>query len=776
MNRRWRAVDARSVRKAVIRVLVVLTLSLGLNYLVWRYLNTVNWSAWWIAVPLVLAETYSFIDSVLFGITMWRIRERGEPPSPPENATVDVFITTYNEPIDMVMTTARAAAAIRSPHTTWILDDGDRAEMRAAAEDEGMGYITRTEEWADRPRHAKAGNLNNALFLTSGEFLLILDADQIPDPTILQRTLGYFGDDRVALVQTPQYFVNVDESDPLGSQSPLFYGPIQQGKDGWNAAFFCGSNAVLRREALLQLGIAGYVHQVERAVRDALRAATAVLRSARRNSGRHGPEVTAALEEVLAFVGEARRELDRGDGISEITFRFQQRVDSVARTLVTGDLRAVQADLAEIHALQLEPDGPAAVVIDERALIELGDREWSPLGAITSVLALLAAVDVDLAHEAQPVMPMATISVTEDMATAMRLHSKGWRTVYHHEILAHGLAPEDLGSMLHQRLRWSQGTLQVLLKENPLTKRGLSVGQRLMYFATMWSYLSGFTAVVYLAAPMLYLFFGVRPVYSFGGGLIEHLVPYLLATQLLFLVIGHRIKTWRGQQYSLALFPLWIRACTTAVGNVFFGRSLGFVVTPKTRQVTGGFAWRLIRPQLLAMGLLVVAAVVGVVRLLLGVAPSLEGTVINLVWVAYDLVVLSVMIEAAHYSGPRQPQESTRDRHRDRRAGRRVGTPAVRPAHPDFRTQVPGRDARGGGQRTAPDRRRPARHQLHGLRRPGSPGGRPQDGPSGRRGPAHRPSHHAGEHHPAVDQPGPHPAAVRECRRRDAWLVTTRPP
>jgi cellulose synthase (UDP-forming) len=652
--------DPISVRKALIRILVVLTLSLGANYLLWRYLNTVNWSAWWIAVPLVLAETYSLIDSILFGVTMWRLKERGEPPPPPEGATVDVFITTYNEPIDLVMTTARAAAAIRHPHATWILDDGDRPEMRAAAEADGIGYITRTEDWADRPRHAKAGNLNNALFLTEGEFLLILDADQIPDPAILDRTLGYFRDHRVALVQTPQYFVNVDESDPLGSQAPLFYGPIQQGKDGWNAAFFCGSNAVLRREALLRLGVAGYVREVERAVRDALDAATTVLRSARRNADSHGPQMTEALGQVLEFVGQARRELDQGDPVSEITYRFQRRVDAVARTLIAGDLQAVQADLAEIQAMQSESDGQlAAVAIDERTLSELSGREWSPLGAIESVLALLAAVDVDLAHEAQPMMPMATISVTEDMATAMRLHAQGWRTVYHHEILAHGLAPEDLGSMLHQRLRWSQGTLQVLLKENPLTKRGLSVGQRLMYFATMWSYLSGFTAIIYLAAPMLYLFFGVRPVQSYGGDLIAHLVPYLITTQLLFLVVGHGIKTWRGQQYSLALFPLWIRACTTAIGNVFFGRSLGFVVTPKTKQASGGFAWRLIRPQLLAMALLVVAAIVGIVRMNLGLAPSVEGTWINVLWVAYDLIVLSVMIEAARYTGPRQPQENT---------------------------------------------------------------------------------------------------------------------
>jgi cellulose synthase (UDP-forming) len=193
-----------SLRKAAIRILVVLTLSLGLNYLIWRYLNTVNWAQWWIAVPLVLAETYSLIDSFLFGITMWRLRERGEPPAPPPDATVDVFITTYNEPIDLVMTTARAAAAIRYPHATWILDDGDRAEMREAAEAEGIGYITRTADWANRPRHAKAGNLNNALFLTEGEFMLILDADQIPVPEILDKTLGWFRDEQVALVQTPQ--------------------------------------------------------------------------------------------------------------------------------------------------------------------------------------------------------------------------------------------------------------------------------------------------------------------------------------------------------------------------------------------------------------------------------------------------------------------------------------------------------------------------------------------------------------------------------------------
>ncbi|MGK5173029.1 glycosyltransferase [Geodermatophilus sp. CPCC 205761] len=644
-------------RRTLLRVLIVLTLVSGTNYLVWRWLDSVNWNYWWIAVPLVLAETYSLIDAFLFGTTMWRLRERGEPP-PPVEATVDVFITTYNEPIDLVMATARAALAIDRPHRTWVLDDGARDELRQAAEAAGVGYLTRSTDWADRPRHAKAGNLNNALFATDGEFLLILDADQVPDPAILDRTLGYFRDPKVALVQTPQWFVNVDDSDPLGSQAPLFYGPIQQGKDGWNAAFFCGSNAVLRREALMQIGVVGYVREVGRAVRVALDAAGRVVREARRTAAEHSPAVVRALDEVDAAVGRARAELKQGEPLSEVTYRFQQRVDEAGRGVVAADAESLRADLAAIEALPIASDDElGAVIVDDVALQRLAARDWSPLGALESVKALVRAVDVDLVAEAQPVMPMATISVTEDMATAMRLHGAGWRTMYHHEVLARGLAPEDLSSMLHQRLRWSQGTLQVMLKENPLTQPGLSLGQRLMYFATMWSYLSGFAAVVYIAAPVLYLFFGIRPVQTFGGEFLARLLPYLIITQVLFSVVGYGIKTWRGQQYSLALFPLWIRACTTAVGNVFFGRSLGFVVTPKERQQGGGIPWRLIRPQVVAMVVLVAAAVVGLIRLGLGLAPTAQGTWVNLVWVVYDLVVLSVVIEAARYRGPVSVEE-----------------------------------------------------------------------------------------------------------------------
>jgi cellulose synthase (UDP-forming) len=645
-------------RRLAIRVLVTLTLLAGTNYVVWRWLASVNWSAWWISVPLVVAETYALTDTFLFGATMWRVKIRGDAPPPPRDATVDVLITTYNEPIELVAATARAALTIRHPHRTWILDDGSRPEMAAAAADLGVGYIERSEDWVDRPRHAKAGNLNNALFVTDGEYLLILDADQVPDPAILDRTLGWFEDPQVALVQTPQWFSNVTTSDPMGSQAPLFYGPIQQGKDGWNAAFFCGSNAVIRRDALMQLGVVGYVRETEGAVRDALRTATRVLGKARRAAARQDLAAVQPLDELRGAAAEARRKLQRGEPVAEVTFAFQTAVNAASKSVVSDDVAAMQADLAAIEGLPIEVDEELGdLVIDEDALARLAGREWSPLGSIESVGALVRAVDVDRGHEAQPVMPLATISVTEDMATCMRLHALGWRSVYHHEVLATGLAPEDLGTMLQQRLRWAQGTIQVMLRENPLAKRGLTIGQRLMYFATMWSYLSGFAALVFIAAPVFYLVFDVRPVEAYNVDFLWRFIPYMLLNQMTFFVVGYGVKTWRGHQYSLALFPLWIRACATAFANVVFGKPLGFVVTPKTRQGDAKFPWRLVAPQMTAVAILVLASVIGLIRLAVGSTDSVAGTLVNVVWVCYDLLLFSVLVQAGRYRPDDQLEE-----------------------------------------------------------------------------------------------------------------------
>ena len=642
-ERRERERDER--RLVLVRIAAVLTLVLGLNYIGWRWLFSLNWDHAWLAIPLIAAETYSLIDVSLFAMTVWRSRRRPRAPEAPVGLTVDVFIATYNEPVELVLATAEAALRIRYPHLTWILDDGNRPELRRAAELAGVGYLTRGESWDGRPRHAKAGNLNNAMMATEGEFILVLDADQVPEPEILDRTLGWFTDPQVAFVQTPQEFRNVPDADPLGSDAPLFYGPIQQGKDGWNAAFFCGSNAILRREALMHLAIARYVDEVERGVRTALRQAHAVLRRALVADDGTDPMLDAALSALEHAVRETREAVDRGEPVALATFRLQRAVDEIAGEIVSVQLAELAADLAEIGHYDV---ADLALFTPAEDVHRLATRDASPLAALAKVQELIRSIDVDMSGEAQPLMPLATISVTEDMATAMRLHAAGWKSVYHHEILAYGLAPEDLTTMLRQRLRWAQGTVQVMLRENPLLQRGLTLAQRLMYAGTMVSYLSGFATVVYFLAPAMFLIFGILPVDADVVDFMIRFVPFLVLNRVLFVLASRGVSTRRGRQYSVALFPVWIRATGTAVANVLFRRPLDFVVTPKTRQ--SGIPWRLLTWQIVAAAVLLLASAYGIVRVALGIGEPV-GTLVNLVWAGVDLAALAVLVRAVRYRG-----------------------------------------------------------------------------------------------------------------------------
>ena len=668
-----RARRRQGARLALVRLLIVANLLLGLNYLFWRYTDSIAWAFWPLALLLLAAETYSFIDAGLFGVTMWRWRRRIAPPLPRGDETVDVLVTCYNEPVELVRQTVRAAVAIRHPHHTWVLDDGESPAMRRMAYDEGAGYIVRSGEWQGRERHAKAGNLNNALFRTNGEFILIQDADQIPMPNILDQTLGYFRDPTVAFVQTPQWFRNVPPGDPFGSQAPLFYGPLQEGKDGWNAAFFCGSNAVLRREALFQAGLVNAARDhglhllrlLGRAGHE-LRAAESAVRGPAHSTERN------VIRDLRRAAVRARRAADRGAPEAAIAGRLETDLrDTVWRamaemeSLPDASHRAPRIDRSAFRA------DLRALVGDEVALRALGERRGSPVATLAA--ARLALLPAGAAH-AMAVMPIATISVTEDMATAMRIHALGWKSVYHPTVLATGLAPEDLGAALQQRLRWAQGTIQVFLRENPLLLPGLRPGQRLSYLATMWSYLSGFPTLVYLAAPALYLACGWTPIDAWSADFFWRLVPYLVVNQLLFLAVRWGLPTWRGQQYGVALFPVWIRAFFSAVRYVWAGKELSFLVTPKTRgrRQTARLIW----PQIGAILVLVAASIAGVVRLGLGLTDDAVPVTVNVLWALYDIAVLAVLLDALTYRPARAAKKAAA---RERVAAGRAVTERIAP-------------------------------------------------------------------------------------------------
>lgn len=212
---------------------------------------------------LYAAEAYTWLILVLgFVQTAWPLERPVArlPDDPAGWPSVDVYIPTYNEPLAVVKPTIFAAQSLDWPAdklNVYLLDDGRRPEFEAFARDAGIGYLTR-----DDNRHAKAGNINSALARTHGEYIAIFDCDHVPTRSFLQTTMGAFlRDPNCALVQTPHHFFSPDPFERnLGTfrrvpnEGSLFYGLVQAGNDLWNAAFFCGSCAVLKRGPLEAIG------------------------------------------------------------------------------------------------------------------------------------------------------------------------------------------------------------------------------------------------------------------------------------------------------------------------------------------------------------------------------------------------------------------------------------------------------------------------------------------------------------------------------------------
>jgi cellulose synthase (UDP-forming) len=264
--------SSASSSSTVTLTLMIVSLFSTLRYGVWRVMQT--WDGitsaghmhqWDTVVVLLLlsAEFYAFATLALgYFQTLRPLRRRPLPldGDPREWPTVDVFIPTFNEPLRLVRATVLGALALDYPADKLritVLDDGGRDEFRAFASKVGVGYIARA-----RHDHAKAGNINHALTLTGGEFIAIFDCDHVPTRSFLALTLGWLmRDARLGLVQTPHHFYSPDPFErnlgqfrKVPNEGALFHRLVQDGNDLWNASFFCGSCAVLRRAALDEIG------------------------------------------------------------------------------------------------------------------------------------------------------------------------------------------------------------------------------------------------------------------------------------------------------------------------------------------------------------------------------------------------------------------------------------------------------------------------------------------------------------------------------------------
>jgi len=465
----------------VVRAAMVTASVAGAAYLAWRLGWTLNPEAWGFSALLWAAEAFGWFSAVLFFFTVWR-PEHPDPPPAPRGLRVDVFVPTKGEPLWVLRRTLLAAQRIRYPHRTLVLDDAGRAEVRELAVGLGCVYLSRPTH-----EHGKAGNLNFGLQHSEAEFVAVLDADHVAMPEFLDRVLGYFCDERVAFVQTPQDFYNLEsyqhwvepQTGRAWHEQALFFRVIQPGKQHWNAAFYCGSPAVLRR---------------------------------------------SALEDVGGF---------------------------------------------------------------------------------------------------------ATETVTEDLHTSVRLHARGWKSVYHPEVLAYGLAPSTALPYRVQRLRWGRGAMQVLRIDNPLWRPGLTFPQRLTYLASMITWFEGWQKAILYLAPPVFFFTGWLPVRAVDWTFLAAFAAYHALSNVAFKLASRGYgMVLLTEHYNMARFATYVRATL----NLLTGRAT-FEVTPKGPG-DRGLAAETLLPQVAVLVANVVALAGFAVRAPFG-GTLATAYVVNAVWAAW---------------------------------------------------------------------------------------------------------------------------------------------
>jgi cellulose synthase (UDP-forming) len=240
-------------------------------YLQWRLTATVPWDEagarfWWPFACLLVEAACLFDGAILYLALAFQTdrsaeADRGEArlraSAPADLPPVDVFIATYNEPREVLEKTIIGCLALDWPNArVWVLDDGRRAWLRDYCAAKGAGYVTRPDNKA-----AKAGNINHALTVTDAPYVAVFDADFVPRRDFLMRTMGFFDDPKIGIVQVPHSFYNHDPMQAnlslrgaMPDDQRFFFESIMPGRDAWDAAFCCGSNSLTRRSLFDAIG------------------------------------------------------------------------------------------------------------------------------------------------------------------------------------------------------------------------------------------------------------------------------------------------------------------------------------------------------------------------------------------------------------------------------------------------------------------------------------------------------------------------------------------
>lgn len=546
----------------------VVTIMLGLWYLHYRWTDSLNMDALWFAIPLAFAETMMFIGTILVVINFWRIRDTKKKSAPETMSDVveatqrphyqdkpikiDIYIPVFNEDPELVRQTILAAKKVKTLPTWnvcyYLLDDSGNEAMAQMAAEENVPQVLRTSS-----KGRKAGAITHAMDETGGDFIVIIDSDTRLFPDILLNTMGYFRDDSVAWVQTPQWFCDLTEGQPLekswkerfgtfGARSAsffqklfgktevgydvfandpaMFFDVIQRRRNNYNASFCCGATSIHRTSALRRVAISRWVDRV------------------------------------------------------------------------------------------LEAE-------DRKQAIEAFDVEYI------------------------------SYHTSEDIYTSLLVHAhkqKKYQSVLHPNVESKMLSPLDLGTWATQRFRYAGGTIDLVTKEfGRFFKSGLSLGQKLMYFSTFWSYTGAIWLVILLFSPIIYMFTNIAPVQSYSMDFFIHLIPFLFFNQVALMIATWGINSNRGGQFFIAIFPIVLKA----FWDVARRKPIRFVVTAKSAK-TGNFL-SLVKIQMGLIGLYLIAILYATVMHLIGERIYLTGYSVNLMWSFFNMISLYAIVRAALY-------------------------------------------------------------------------------------------------------------------------------
>lgn len=233
-------------------------------------------------IALFVAEAVSMTEAVLHFICMDKDRTPQLPVIPTEDYPhVDVLIATHSEDTDLLFKTVNGCTHMAYPDPSkvhiYLCDDGSRPEVAKLAREMGVGCIQLAEN-----KWAKAGNLNNALSQTNSPLVVTFDADMIPRSDFLMKTVPYFSlpkmicedgvwrkrtedeidpDYKIGFIQTPQSFYNPDlfqfnffAEKNIPNEQDYFFREVDVGRNSSNSAIYAGSNTVISREALDEVG------------------------------------------------------------------------------------------------------------------------------------------------------------------------------------------------------------------------------------------------------------------------------------------------------------------------------------------------------------------------------------------------------------------------------------------------------------------------------------------------------------------------------------------